>query len=827
MNLKSVWSALEESSEILFGNYAYPAADKAAEELSLPDNFYNWVQAIWLFDTNLFTIAQLMRCFPYGLAQANDERLTAAVQQGYLVSDGQGKYRATESVRTAAFRLIKEGNELMAGLAYGVEALFNLMRKDSDGVVRITRANVHDWPSILWRGRPHSVMAQQLLPGQLDAYVHARLNYIDYRDNPEQKESATMPSRKSSMGCPPGQPVDEQLCRKVLDTYHHAGFYVYGVVSCALPEGDYSKLAQTFDELLKLGCDGIWVSMDDTGGGSDPVRLAEYAAQYMRRSGKTGHDACFTPGPAEYTTIDKPLNRAMAKIATFNEAVWIFTRVPCQADYELCRQIGLKGKPAWWFNYCETEYPDPKAGFIHSSAILTSQRKDGGVSYMNLLPITPGWGYPEFDKIRDAAKHTDQVNLWALCGGWPAEYALVMFGHWAWNPAECNWPVLRDSIYDFVWGPSQVPVIRELDERLVQLKELYWLPDRGGFRTPDKGLVRLKIRADRPKALGLLDKLDKLAATLAETSFDETALTANRLRDFYLDPLQVSLRFARKQATLEYPEYEFADFEMKASELLAKTGEEAANAYLADARAKILPMLDALAKELAELKDIEPVLSSWRQRLDRAKTVGTMQRAQIREREAAWKNLVSLPVKEFLPFLEHPAEADLMGILRGIEVREEGSQAVGTSSANAWTTAVHQTRGGYRTGLFTREGIEMAAIVLPRKTKSQPGDFGCVEQTIRTPQVQPGKKLTGKLFIADTRIDNAYRNVRFIEVVVNGKQIFRRDVSDPQAKDWVVFDLTGLAGAESLTIQVRVVEARGVADHTSWVFVGPLTLAVE
>ena len=52
---------------------------------------------------------------------------------------------------------------------------------------------------------------------------------------------------------------------------------------------------------------------------------------------------------------------------------------------------------------------------------------------------------------------------------------------------------------------------------------------------------------------------------------------------------------------------------MKAAEILAKTGEEAANAYLADARAKVLPMLDALSKELAELKDIEPVLDLWRQ----------------------------------------------------------------------------------------------------------------------------------------------------------------------------------------------------------------------
>ena len=116
MNLKSIWSVLEESSDILGDNYAYPAADKAAEELSLPANFYNWVTAIWAFDANPFSIAQFMRCFPYGLARVNDERLTSAVGQGYLASDGQGVYRATESGRTTALRLIHVGSEAMAAL---------------------------------------------------------------------------------------------------------------------------------------------------------------------------------------------------------------------------------------------------------------------------------------------------------------------------------------------------------------------------------------------------------------------------------------------------------------------------------------------------------------------------------------------------------------------------------------------------------------------------------------------------------------------------------------------------------------------------------------
>jgi len=49
MRLNSIWSALEESSEILGDNYAYPAMDKIAEELALPPDFFIWVAAIWLF----------------------------------------------------------------------------------------------------------------------------------------------------------------------------------------------------------------------------------------------------------------------------------------------------------------------------------------------------------------------------------------------------------------------------------------------------------------------------------------------------------------------------------------------------------------------------------------------------------------------------------------------------------------------------------------------------------------------------------------------------------------------------------------------------------
>jgi hypothetical protein len=147
MNLKSIWSALEESSEILFDNYAYPAADKAAEELSLPPGYYAWVTPIWMFDANPFSIAQFMRYFPYGLAQVNNKRLTSAVRQGYLASDGQGKYRATESGRSAATRLIQTGNNEMAALTpmpkESLRTLGNLLARISDAALNLPEPPAH------------------------------------------------------------------------------------------------------------------------------------------------------------------------------------------------------------------------------------------------------------------------------------------------------------------------------------------------------------------------------------------------------------------------------------------------------------------------------------------------------------------------------------------------------------------------------------------------------------------------------------------------------------------------------------------------------------
>ena len=147
MNFNSIWSVLEEGSEILFNDYAYPAAGEVAQELSLPPNFFTWVNAIWLFDANPFTLAQYMRHFPYGLAQVNDARLASAVQEGYLASDDRGTYRATESGRAAAARLMQAGDETMSALTpmpkESLRTLGNLLARISGTALNLPEPPAH------------------------------------------------------------------------------------------------------------------------------------------------------------------------------------------------------------------------------------------------------------------------------------------------------------------------------------------------------------------------------------------------------------------------------------------------------------------------------------------------------------------------------------------------------------------------------------------------------------------------------------------------------------------------------------------------------------
>ena len=119
-----------------------------------------------------------------------------------------------------------------------------------------------------------------------------------------------------------------------------------------------------------------------------------------------------------------------------------------------------------------------------------------------------------------------------------------------------------------------------------------------------------------------------------------------------------------------------------------------------------------------------------------------------------------------------------------------------------------------------------------RETKV--GDCGWIEQTIdfnlqdddnsdiEEPEVNP-YPLTARMYLVDSRIDKRYHGVRRIDVLVNGKVVYSRGVSDAVKSNWVELPLEPPAdGKPRFRIVVRVTEITPVTDHTSWVFVGPM-----
>jgi hypothetical protein len=115
MTLSAIWSSLEESFDIL-GDYGYPAMDKAAEEFALGPDYFTWVAAIWLFGSETITTEQYMRMFPYGLAGVNEARFASAVQDGYMISNGRGRYTHTEEGLEIAKKLWRAAGDSLASL---------------------------------------------------------------------------------------------------------------------------------------------------------------------------------------------------------------------------------------------------------------------------------------------------------------------------------------------------------------------------------------------------------------------------------------------------------------------------------------------------------------------------------------------------------------------------------------------------------------------------------------------------------------------------------------------------------------------------------------
>ena len=727
-------------------------------------------------------------------------------QDGFLI----------EMVEQAGRQMVLIGGSNARGVVYGQDAFFDLVSREGGQVV-FRVVSLRDWPSIPWRGRPHSVLRHHLVPGAMDAYVRARLNFTDVRDDPNAEENLVFEARKASMGCPAGVPLDEGNMSRHIANSHRRGFFVYGTVSCAVEQDKFDAVTKTFQQLIALGVDGLWISFDDTGPGADGPAIVRRVLDLGRQHGMTGHAIAITPPPVEYQHIDKPFNHTVAAIPGMERALWLFTRVPCKEDAETARRIGLKSLPGWWHNLVNID-----GGFLHNGDVVVPLRRDNRPGYLNLQPLSSGWHHPDYEQLRDAEENTDTVLLWGICGGYPEEYEMTALGLWAWDPARHNWDDVRTAVYRYVYGPSLVDTARQFDDTLAELKSLFHLPAWRYYQRPGWP-PRLKRTEDREKALSLIAELETLRAVLAEKAPAETAIDPARLESVYLEPMAATLDYGRRMAMLDYPDDLLAGIEDRMLSLIEAGDEAAAEQILAELRPKVLPQLERIGEELKDLKAVDLYVERLKQQvsgLEYWKQVAAKRRAEMPRR---LNKLLNQPPAVLFPYKETASQADLDALFAALPQPPTG-HVLAEIKPEDWLKNPPRWRGAFCAGLHEAAGQSLMALGYPAGVASKPDDFVELRTEIKVPEFRG--RLLLDAFVQDTREDNRWREYRYLQLWAENQLLWEEDIAqDRKGREWVAVDVTDQARpGQPLELQVRVVDKKGVGSHLSVAFLGPVRL---
>jgi hypothetical protein len=746
-------------------------------------------------------------CTPLTPALSPEYRGEGAAR-GSVPSLGEDGF-VIECLEDGKRQVILVGGSNPQGVIYGQDALFDLLRAEAGQVV-LPVVSLRDWPSIRWRGRPHWRMRVHLAPGAFDSYARYRLNFLDVRD-------ADTPDGYAAMGFPPGFKINVPVTKQVLDEAHRRGMFVYGTVSCGIKSDRYEAALHTFAELIELGVDGIWISLDDSGAGEDAPRIVRRALALGAAHGMTGRRTAITQPVGSYNVIDTEFNRLTAAIPEYAAAQWFLTRPPCRADFEATRKLGLKLPPAWWHNLFSMS-----GGFLHNANAIQSVRADGKPAYLDMQPLRAGWGSPTYEQLRDAAKYTDTAMLWALYDGWPEEYEVGAMGIWAWDPAGHDWARTRRAVYGDVYGRAQADTAATFDDALSELKGLFEMPVR--HYTPNKGWPpRLKRVGDRPRALALLDRLESLRAVLQERGPAETLLEPARLHTVYLEPMQATLTYARKMAQLDYPEYTLGtSLEEKMIELYEDRGPAEAEKLVTAVRGQVQTQLAAVAEALRGLKGVDEYVAYWGQQVGGKKDWAQRVAQRQTQMKATFQGMVRDGFSRCLvdERLDDAGYAAWLGKLAS----PPPGRAVADVPAGQWLTQPARWRGAWCLGTLDWREQKLTTIAFPRRTASKAGDY--VEVRAELPVPTFAGRLNLDLFVNDTKIDPEYPKYRYLELWIGDRLAWEEDITLSRAgKEWLSVDVTEAAkAAPRLALRFRIIDRRPVHSYGSVSFLGPLRL---
>jgi len=693
-----------------------------------------------------------------------------------------------EVVEDGGRRVVLIGGCNPRGVVYGAHAFFDLLRWDGSRVV-FPVVSVRDWPSILWRGRPFWSFKEHLAPGVMDAYAWARVNFVDLRGTPDGK--------KASMGLQPGSKLDTGTLTRVVAEAHRRGLFVYGTVSCAIGAKQHEAVLTTFRQLIALGVDGLWLSFDDLGSGEDALRLVAEVLKLGREYGIEGERIAITPPMGAYKVITQRANKALVSVRGMAEARWFFTVVPSERALRAARGIGLRRKPSWWHNW-----PRTMGGFLHEGYAGFSLRSGGRPAYLEPQPLSSGWFHPSYEQLRGAAGWSDAVMMW---GHWREEYTCGALGIWAWNPARHAWDRTRRAIYAHVFGPGQVALAMDFDDRFARLKGLFLFPERKpapGYNWPPP----LRSEADRPEALRVVQELRALLGKLERAAPKESALTRERLAVWFLEPMRASLLQAEAFARLANPSTFLRVFQGRAAALLA-AGEFGRIDSELDRIAKVAEAAGAKLDALAGVNLLEAAVAGWRARLGRL-------RVALSNAPGRSKGL-SAPPRKLRP-------AILERLAKGASRPPDG-RLLAEVAAPGWIAGQVAWFGPWEVGT-ARVGPRDFVVIQYR----HPRYLDVRHLLSFTTKLTTGAPLNGKvlvdLFVSNAVNYNGRPKKRLVTLLLNGRKVLSCDLGEPrEGKEWLTADVTDVvAGRKSVGVRLLVDDLAPRNFSRTVVLLGPL-----
>ncbi|HBG26072.1 MAG: hypothetical protein A2Y10_06350 [Planctomycetes bacterium GWF2_41_51] len=707
--------------------------------------------------------------------------------------------------------VIKEKNKqyvILSGIngrsiIYAQGVFFELLTKKKSKI-EFSAVSIHDWASIAWRGRPSWRRRDYLMPGSFEAYTKNRINFIDLRDI-DVNESRYNPS----FGFRTDGEIDESVAKMMIFEAHKRDIYVYGTVSCGIKKcEELQKVLDAFSQMLKLGVDGIWISFDDAGSGVDPNFTLGQIMEYAKANKVKLEDIGFTSRIGSYHQPESAFNRSIMQVPGMDKISWFFTSNPYKEYADDAARIGIKSKPAWWFNW-----PRTTGGFTHNSYVGDSFREDG--EPYNVIPrMSEGWHNPDDEKLRDAPKYFDHVMIWGI---WPEEYVTGIFGIWAWNPQKYNFEKARTVIYEQVFGDAAESA-RNFDDNLIKVKKLFELPQnmfglpKGKY--PENSLPsRLKNVADRDKATKILADMQKQLAAIKSQSPESTMISKRRLNELFIEPMVATVKYAQKMAETDCPEYTLGirtEFARKITSLFDYNKVDEVQKIISQASDKYGRELNKIEKEFEKLTPVKSYVSTWK---DYLSGIEYWQNLIAGERQNLEKN-----------FAQTTDKINIDELASKTDVFPQDEALIEFDPAEF---ANHRWRGESLWGIGVKESRGINYVIFSffqGSTRAYPS-YAEVQLDVNIPSDASRLVLNIASDVFDNKIkDNDFGDTkpsRFLEIYADSKKLASFCAADKKdGNGYKVIDLQGIKGA--IKLKLRAVNRLATRNHNSIIAIGPV-----